>query len=110
VTGQLLLVPGLGGTTSSKILVGRTGSQSSVFMSHASMSIATSVDVAIGRAREALRGGARDRLAELREAAARRARTMPMYDDPIEEVAERTSLVEAFEELQAETNAWKSED
>jgi hypothetical protein len=111
MTGQMLLMPGWGGTTSSRIVIGATSSPGDVFLSHASVSTSISVDArAIEQARRVLDGGIRDRLAELREAASRRALAMPMYEDPADEVAERARLVEAFEELQIETNAWQAED
>lgn len=93
----------LGGTTASKIVVKHAR------RTHLPVSEQT-ILVEVGKAHRKLRGGATDRLAELREAAARRMRTMPKYDDPAGEVAERADLVKAFGELQAETTAWTAGD
>lgn len=46
------------------------------------------------------------RLAELREAAARRRREFPDYPDSADDRAEHLELVKAFEPLQAQTFAW----
>jgi hypothetical protein len=64
--------------------------------------------VEVGRAAQRLRSGALDRLAELREAAAKRVREMPDYPDPEDEHAEHLKTVAALEALQAETGAWKA--
>jgi hypothetical protein len=74
------------------------------------MFVSSRVTVLISEARHRLHDGARDRLAELREAAARRRRDLPDYDDPADEAVKRAELVDAFEYLQAETSAWRAED
>lgn len=96
-----LFVTDLGGTTSSKLVVKRTR--------RAPLPVSEqTILIEVGKARRKLRGGASNRLAELREAAARRVRTMPDYDDPADEVAERTHVVKAFEGLQTDTAAWNA--
>ena len=96
-----LFVTDLGGTTSSKLVVKRTR-RTPLPVSE------QTILIEVGRARRKLRRGASDRLAELREAAARRIRTMPNYDDPADEVVEQTHVVESFEALQTDTTAWNA--
>ncbi|MFC7279640.1 hypothetical protein ACFQS1_37240 [Paractinoplanes rhizophilus] len=105
MTDQMVFL-GLNRTTSSKIVVKNTRRK---LGQRVSLPVAEgTILVEVGRAAQRLRGGPIDRLAELREAAARRVREMPDYPDPEDEQAEHFKTVVALEALQAETSAWKA--
>lgn len=114
MTGSLQFMPSLGGATSSGLIVkrlSRLAAQSRTFIfqpiNYASPPQGVTL---VDDMKRILDGGPRDRLAELREAAARRTRDMPVYDDPADEIKERAELVAAFEELQTSTTAWNTGD
>jgi hypothetical protein len=110
MTGQLLFVPDLGGSSSAELVIDMPSTQSGFLFAGSWISTTSAAAAVVERARRDLDGGPRDRLAALREAAARRRRTMPMFDDSPDEVAERACLVAAFQELQASTSPWNAQD
>lgn len=104
--GAQVIFPALGGSTTTPETTVKPDARSA-----GEVEVVTSrATLLISEARHRLHDGARDRLAELREAAARRQRELPDYDDPADEAAARADLVDAFLHLQAETSAWRAED
>ncbi len=57
-----------------------------------------------------VRTEARQRLAVLRERAARRVRLLPAYEETADEIAERSADHQALFEMQWRSKAWSSED
>jgi len=109
MTNQLYAVPGIGGTTSTEVNVEQTSPFVwAVLTMHSTVS--ASSDSILAAARRALDGGPRDRLAALREAAARRTQAMSMHPDTPEEIADRAAQFEGFSRLQSRTTIWHTED
>jgi hypothetical protein len=109
MTGQFYAVPGLGGTTSTEVVLEQV-STGGCFMLAGATTSGNSAAAVLAAAQRALDGGSRDRLAALREAAALRMRTMPTYEDTAEEIADRMAEAEALDQLQARSTAWEAED
>jgi hypothetical protein len=106
MSGAQVIFPGLDGSTTTPEMTVKPDAESAGEF----VVLPAEATVLISEARHRLHDGARDRLAELREAAAQRRRELRDYDDPTDEAAERTELVNAFGSLQAETSAWRAED
>ena len=106
MTEQLYAIPALSATTSTEVRL----SSSTTTNWALTRPVARLSSEVVSAAVRALDGGSRDRLAALREAAAHRARTMPMFDDPEDERAQRDAESEAIDRLQAQASAWTTED
>jgi hypothetical protein len=103
--GAQVIFPGLGGSTTTPEMTVKPDA----LLAGEVVILPSRAAVLISEAQQRLHDGARDRLAELREAAAQRRREFPDYDDSADDSVERADLVNAFGHLQAETSAWRAE-
>jgi hypothetical protein len=105
---EMVIAPYLGGSTSTglpvRAMLHNAGTTPALVGSWpgGSTAPASTQDTARRRSRE--------RLAELREAAARRVRTMAAYDDTTDQIAERDAELSGWLGPQASTSTWSDED
>jgi len=106
MTASLVIVPGLGGSTSETLAVVKSSSAGGLRSKPADVSAATADEVPSSSGDLPTRRQVLDRLAELRELAAARQRSMPTYEDSIEASQDSNDERDAWNDLQAATSAW----